>query len=190
LAGDLVVRTNGGLICEIRNLHSEPAGPLLSADHDEFGNPTRFDIGDSGPNVFAWEAGELTGLQRGNGTRIGLSYVDGLISTICDSSRPPIDVTWSENLGFGRGNSLWPHPVSLRTDDAFAYRFTITNGGYLIKITNRSTGATSTVFFNPLRHQLRQYDSTGREFLVSFYNSGAGTSPKHIDFLRGSSSDK
>ena len=177
------VQTDGGMIREVRRLSPVSADPLLSADYDEYGDPIRVNLGGPSSNTLYWDNGELREMKRGSGRAIVFTYFHGLISTIQVSGRPDVHLTWCENPHFSRGDSWWYAPVALRSDDSFDYRYSVTDEGYLIDVTNRASRNRSTMLFNPMRHKLLQHDSFGHVFLVTFKDNGAGTSPERVETL-------
>jgi len=183
--GRFVVLTQGGSIREIRSLDLDAAMPLLAADYDTEGNPIRLAVGDNRPETFMWSNGDLVEWQRGDGRTVKFHYVGGLISKIDEPGRSVRHVTWANNPHFLRGDSSWYEPVSLQADDLFDYSYSLTDQGYLILVTNRTSQERSSMLFNPLRDQLQQSDSTGRTFVVTFRTTAMGRSPEKIYIRNG-----
>jgi YD repeat-containing protein len=176
--GTLRVESRGGVIARIDSDDSRPGEPeLLHAEFDALSRLTDLKIGALPAHSFRWnESGQLVGWRRGDGSEFRFEYRDGLLVGIGGPGRSARRFSWKPNAGAARGDSLWPAPVHLATDDANTFSYGLSARGFIIDVHQAAPGGDRRVVFNPVRRRL-EYRGSREKLVVTFLPGTAGRSP-------------
>ena len=105
-----------------------------------------------------------------------LLLVIGLLVGIGGPGRSARRFSWKPNAGAARGDSLWPAPVHLATDDANTFSYGLSARGFIIDVHQAAPGGDRRVVFNPVRRRL-EYRGSREKLVVTFLPGTAGRSP-------------
>lgn len=170
--GQLRLSTQGAWITRIELADaptSEP--PFLQARYDDSGRLVSLQVGVERPQQLIWSGeGQLTAWQRADGSEVKFSYRDSLLSQLAEPGKPPRQLTWGENPGYGRGDSRWAATVHLASDGVDTYSYALTSRGFMMMRRENNSGRETLTIFNPLRRRLEQ--RTDGETLVVTFRGG------------------
>ena len=171
--GELAAKTQGGYITELRLADAAPgAPPLLKADFDSTGALMTLCLSGHKPHQFAYGPdGHLESWTSEDGAAMHFTYSGKLLAAF-DGHGMQEQLSWAANPGYGRGDSRWPSPVHLASDNENRYEFDMESRGFVLRRTEIATGRRVLTYFNPRRSRVEQMignDGT----IVTFRRSGA-----------------
>lgn len=156
--GKLTFTTQGAHIREIQHAASTGQSKrLLLVEYDQAARFHSVTIGTEATHRFIWsEAGELTDWQHGRGSNLVFTYHDGLLSGVAEDGQTPEKFSWRENPGWRRGNSIWPMPAHLASDNHCIYSYAMTRKGFVLGRTERDSARHTELVYRPKHSPLDQ----------------------------------
>jgi len=180
------ILTNGVRVREVRLAANNADKIIFSADYSRHGRLLYFLISPIGISfdrtgwlyadksfTFSYDDEDrLVSFNPRNGDGLQFFYRNGLISRIAIGKNHKEDYLWGANRGYGRGDSLWPHPVFLQSDNYNVYNYNFTPKGFILSRKTKS-GKVLALRYNP---RLRRIDHlTGEDRIsIAFAAGGIG----------------
>jgi hypothetical protein len=145
--------------------------PEIEVQFDDNRRPIRLFACGQCVSVFEWnDEGFLLQWKTFEDKTFSFGYRDGLLAEIEYTGFPLIQVGWSENPGWRRGDSRWPLPIQLTKFGESRYDLLVERNGYVTHFTNPREGTAGEVCFNPLSNILTFKTNIGnRTFQIEAY---------------------
>jgi hypothetical protein len=163
ILGNFDVTSIGGLLTDVAYRESGASRSILAARYDEYLRVTSLTTSEGGKASLTWNGGSLLRIDGGPDQTTRFAYSLGLLASI-EGPHRHIEVRWQINNGYNKGDSLWFYPVHLRSFGASDYCYELEPNGYLITVSDRTTGIEEITRCNPARHELEQIDQNRRHF--------------------------
>lgn len=161
LFGQFVVVAQGGLVREVRPAGTSTDRRVLCANYNQRGQVLSLMGHDpSQTHRFEWDdSGMLVRWTQPGGEVTNFAYAQGLLAAVEEGDAPARHFQWSPNPDWQRGDSIWPAPVHLSSDEHCDYSYRQSSKGFLIKSHDRQAGTIVRTRFNPRRYRLEQFSA-------------------------------